>query len=325
MEPTKMINCLKVSLKDVKDARYTRIDLINGLKSICNLKSIKSINQLGSSLRWIVCFSDENIFKGLIGQKIKVKDQEVYLDDANNNDVYVTFRVSWLIPDFPLDLLRKKFSTFGEVIELKEEHMKEEGCEHILTGNVQVKMKFKKAEMSRIGEIIGIKKFKEFRILITRAGQKIGCFHCLDRGHVKRDCPIAQNICKKCNKKGHKDEECNAAKIVQYFNDMDEEEDDEEAPSEATVIDQEKEKNEPFKAEEKKAETREKTNLVEMVEEQVVVKVNEKIDKKSKRNASELSPNLDQEREHKKLNEDSGENLTDSESGGDDSYLNSPS
>ena len=322
MEPTKMINCLKVSLKEVKDARYTRIDLINGLKNICNLKSIKSINQLGSSLRWIVCFSDENIFKGLIGQKIKVKDQEVYLDDANNNDVYVTFRVSWLIPDFPLDLLRKKFSTFGEVVELKEEHMKEEGCEHILTGNVQVKMKFKKAEMSRIGEIIGIKKFKEFRILITRAGQKIGCFHCLDRGHVKRDCPIAQNICKKCNKKGHKDDECNAAKVVQYFNDMDEEEDDEEeTPIVTTVENPVKEKNETGKTEEKKVENGEKNNLVEMVEEGTVVKAN----KKSKRNASELSPNGDQEREHKKLNEDSGDELSDSEGGGNDSYLNSNS
>jgi hypothetical protein len=322
MEPTKMINCLKVSLKEVKDARYTRIDLINGLKNICILKSIKSINQLGSSLRWIVCFSDENIFKGLIGQKIKVKDQEVYLDDANNNDVYVTFRVSWLIPDFPLDLLRKKFSTFGEVVELKEEHMKEEGCEHILTGNVQVKMKFKKAEMSRIGEIIGIKKFKEFRILITRAGQKIGCFHCLDRGHVKRDCPIAQNICKKCNKKGHKDDECNAAKVVQYFNDMDEEEDDEEeTPIVTPVENQVNEINEADKTVEKKVENGEKSNLVEMVEEGTVVKAN----KKSKRNASELSPNGDQEREHKKLNEDSGDELSDSEGGGNDSYLNSNS
>jgi hypothetical protein len=47
--------------------------------------------------------------------------------------------------------------------------------------------------------------------------------------------------------------------------------------------------------------------------------------KKSKRNASELSPNGDQEREHKKLNEDSGDELSDSEGGGNDSYLNSNS
>ena len=106
---------------------------------------------------------------------------------------------------------------------------------------------------------------------------------------------------------------------------MDEEEDDEEAPIETPVVDQVKENKELVKADEKKAEISEKSNLVEMVNEEKLVKVNQNMNKKSKRNASELSPNLDQEREHKKLNEDSGENLTDSESGGDDSYLNSPS
>lgn len=133
----------------------------------------------------------------------------------------------WLPPDFPRQVLVKKLETFGKVVNVFEEHMQEEEFKHIKNGILRIKMCFKNEEMKRADDIPGVKWLLDTKILITRLGFKLGCFHCKETDHVKRDCPKMKLICQNCGKRGHEKNECSLAKRLTTVMIDDEEEDNE--------------------------------------------------------------------------------------------------
>ena len=207
-------NAIKLYFKE--DVRVQRIDILDALKVEIidlgeNMKDIVRIGQMGNQYKWYVQFKDDEWYKQLIGKKIRVKSQDVYIDDANDNSVIKTFRVLQLPPCVDIPFLEYNFKKFGVIQDILEETVKDGEYEGLGTGVYRVKMRFSKEQAKHIDEIHGVKRFLTERFVIQMVGHQ-NCFLCNKSDHQKKDCPNINLRCVKCKGRGHEYKECSDAK-----------------------------------------------------------------------------------------------------------------
>ena len=230
-------NAIKLYFKE--DVRVQRVDILDALKIEIieigeNMKDIIRIGQMGNQYKWYVQFKDDEWYKQLIGKKIRVKNQDVYIDDANDTSIIKTFRVLQLPPCVDIPFLEYNFKKFGVIKELSEETVRDGDYEGLGTGVYRVKMQFSKEQAKHIDEIHGVKRFLTERFVIQMVGHQ-NCFLCNKSDHQKKDCPNVNMRCVKCKGRGHEYKECSDAKKLfqQNFDKavLDLNDDDNEQPS----------------------------------------------------------------------------------------------
>jgi hypothetical protein len=56
----------------------------------------------------------------VVGKKLRINDQDVFMEDANVNDTFKTYRVLHMMSWILTDLLLKNFDKFGSVVNYEE-------------------------------------------------------------------------------------------------------------------------------------------------------------------------------------------------------------
>ena len=223
MDPKPMVfypNSIKLYFRE--DIHVHRNDILDALKIEVielgeNMRDVIRIGQMGNQFKWYVQFKNDDWYKQLFGKKIQIKNQEVYIDDANDNCVIKTFRVLQLPPCVELSFLEYNFKKFGDIHEITEETVRDGEYEGLGTGIYRVKMRFSKEQAKHLNEIHGVKKYQSERFIIQMVGHQ-NCFLCSKSDHQKKDCPNVNLKCVKCKGRGHEFKDCNDAKRLFHQN-----------------------------------------------------------------------------------------------------------
>jgi hypothetical protein len=176
-----------------------------------NIRDIIRINQMGNQFKWYVQFKDETWFKSLFGKTIRIRDQDIEIEDANDDSLIRTFRVLHAPQEMSENTVIANFKKYGELIECVEEEIRSGKFEGMKTGIFRVKMKFTKDKANSIGDVHGVRFFKGQRFIVQMVGHQ-ACFLCKNPGHQKAECPQINLKCVKCKGRGHDYKDCSDAK-----------------------------------------------------------------------------------------------------------------
>lgn len=195
--------------------KITRLEIINGLHKIIkpdDTKSILGISHESRATQWLVLFNDSFNASSLFGKTLVISDTNVKVVDPKMNDKVETLRCMWLPFNFPIRKVKSCLLSIGVTNEniISIEH--EKTRDNLLTGIIIVKL----AKHQNNEELLGIRYIGWFRTYITRQGDPVRCFFCSSTDHQKVNCPKfkeKQNeVCEKCNKRGHLGSECSLAR-----------------------------------------------------------------------------------------------------------------
>ncbi|RMZ96907.1 hypothetical protein BpHYR1_020016, partial [Brachionus plicatilis] len=198
-----------IKIKDVVKALYN-------VDQSC-YKFIKGVSQINSVLNWYASFMEDFDTNLLIGKKIRLADEELEIQDANYNYPFkhCTFKINWLPLTTDLNEV-KNFIENGlgknQENRLETENISRDKSEIVLedtdqppikveNGTIRIKIKYLKK--STIQNIIGVTKFKDWKILVTQVGKKPNCFICNSLDHLRKHCPKLKQKCTDCGKVGH--------------------------------------------------------------------------------------------------------------------------
>ena len=181
-------NSIKFNVR-TDQGEVVRKDIVLGLKELLTVDELKLIDiimSVGNNQKWFVSFKETNIANKLFGKKIKIGKQYAFINDPSDESIVKTFRVFWMVPETPRNLIEANLNSYGKVLDIFDEYMKEEGLEYIKTGVVRFKVKFTREQIKKLNEMVGVKFLKGKKILVTVAGEKIGCFLCECKDHMKK-------------------------------------------------------------------------------------------------------------------------------------------
>ena len=168
-----------------------------GLKSVLSSEDFAKIDMVsmyGSNLTWTISFKDDNISAKYIGRNVVCNCKTAVLEDAFDDNHYSTYRICWLPNLLPLDQIVKYFEVYGTVVKCYHELSKEEGCQGIKTGIVQVRLKQDKEQFDQLKVKTGPQRLTcGVRMLVMKAGEQAGCFRCGESSHKAKDCPKRRN------------------------------------------------------------------------------------------------------------------------------------
>lgn len=186
-------NCLKLEVSKVENHVYKRAEIIKALKDTLkneDFLKIDMVSMYGSNLVWIISFKEMSIARKYFGFSVKIQNTTCFLENAHNTNLYSVFRICWLPNLFPLELVKRYFETYGTVVKCFHELSREEGCQGIKTGIVQVKIMQTRDQADSHPVKAGPQRHTcGVRMLVMRAGEQTGCFKCGEASHKAKDCP----------------------------------------------------------------------------------------------------------------------------------------
>lgn len=192
-------------------------DLEKSLRLDVDLASCSTrCQKFNSNFSWFISYDPKKFDASrLFGKSFKVKDKSgqskhcvIFNPNEEVSEEKVTaFRVSMVPNSSCLTYIRAFFTKIApsaKIVEFQEElNNKVRGYEHTSTGNVILKLKYKRSDESKVRIPTGIVSIAGLEVVIQRAGVPLGCFVCNKHDHSVRGCPLKEIKCSKCGKLGH--------------------------------------------------------------------------------------------------------------------------
>ena len=128
--------------------------------------------------------------------------------------------MSWLphaLTNSDFTKIFKSLSKDVEIIGMQDCYYTRDDIKHVKRPAKLVKIKYLRSLSKNVNISTGVFKLYEgVNILIQKLGEKPKCLLCGQHDHLKKDCPLKNTFCKKCNKRGHEASGCSfATRLVQ--------------------------------------------------------------------------------------------------------------
>lgn len=200
-------NCVRIVIEN-REILVTRMDILKNISVFEGVKeNLLYISKFEYGNNWMLEFKSEFNVSVLIGKEILVNDSKATIGFGFDKYVYRTYRLLWAPINFEREVIKDFFGKLNkdiEIIGIEDEWYEEEGWK-LLSGNIRIKIRALNSLKDTISIPTGKINMEDYKLFLSRVGEKQACHICNSFDHFRRDC---KQICSVCKQTGHKDGGC---------------------------------------------------------------------------------------------------------------------